>query len=65
MPVSQNNPKEIRIGLLCSSLLLSLTWIAMYIVIIGVPGVGIVWNKKRYLDENDYISVQAEIEKSE
>ena len=64
-PVSQNNPKYIRIGLLYISLLLSFIWIAMYMVIIGVPGVGIVWKKKRYLDENEYISVQAEIEKSE
>ena len=63
--VSKNNPKYIRIGLLYISLLLSIIWIAMYIVIIGVPGVGIVWNKKRYLDENDYISVKAEIEESE
>ena len=64
-PVSQNNPKYIRIGFLYSSLLLSLIWIVMYIVIIGVPGVCIVWKKKRYLDENDYISVKAEHEKSE
>ena len=64
-PVSQNNPKYNRIILLCISLLLSLIWIAMYIVIICLPGVGIVWKKKRYLDENDYISVQAEIEESE
>ena len=63
--VSKNNPKYIRIGLLYISLLLSLTWIAMYIVIIGVPGVCIVWKKERYLDENNYISVQAEIEESE
>ena len=64
-PVSQNNPKYIRIGLLYISFLFSLIWIVMYLVIICRPGVCIVWKKRRYLDENDYVSVQAEIEKSE
>ena len=64
-PVSQNNPKYNRIILLCISLLLSLIWIAMYIVIICLPGVCIVCKKERYFDENDYISAQAEIEESE
>ena len=57
---AKGDPTTGRIRMLVISLVLSLLWIAMYLVIICLPGVCIVCNKnskKKFFTENDYALV--------
>ena len=59
-PVCNGNPTVVRIGLLYTSLVLSILWVLIYLFIICCPGVCIICKRKRVFAENDYISVLAE-----
>ena len=61
-PVCNGNPTVVRLGLLYTSLVLSIIWILLYGVIICCPGVCIICKRKRAFAENDYVSVVAERE---
>ena len=61
-PVSMSDSTMARFGMLFISLSLNFIWVALYLVVFCLPGVGIVW-KKNFATENDYMSVLAEKEK--
>ena len=53
---------EERFGVLIVLLLFNIYWISLYVLILCLPGVGIVCKKKGFFDENDNVTVLAEKE---